>query len=150
MRFWFFIPAIVIWAAPAHAATATVTQALNFGKWFITSNAGDYTVTINTDGSHSHAPELVMISPPQKGIYDIGGLAISTAITSIVVTQTQALTTGGGEILNMDSFQVDALPATDGAGHLALTLGATAHTSGGGGGYGNNIYTGQLDIQINY
>jgi len=137
-------------AAPAHAVTVNTTQAINFGTWFIPGNAGAYSVTINTDGSSSNSPQLVRVRSPQKGIYVLGDLPINTVINSLDFSQGQALTTAGGEVFTMTSFQSDSPLVTDGVGDLPLVLGATVETSGNGSGYGRGVFTGQINVEINY
>lgn len=132
------------------AQSVNVLQPIRFGSWLITNNAGAYSITINTDGSSSHSPQLVMIRPPQKGIYEFTGLPVSTTFNSLDVTQNQALSNGGGEVFIMKDFQVDAPTSTDASGHLPLVLGATVETSGNGGSYGNGEFTGQINVEINY
>ena len=140
---------VLAWApCTAGAATANVIQALNFGTWYITSNATTYSVSIATDGSYSHSPETVMIAPPRQGIYDVSGLTPNTAL-SITITQISPLDSGGGEQLDMDSFVSDSASTSDGAGHLSLTVGGRAVTSGSGSGYATGLFTGQLDIDFN-
>jgi hypothetical protein len=134
---------------PAHAAYITI-QALDLGSWFIPNNSGVYTITINTDGTSSHSPELTKVKGPTKGIYDIGDLPVSTTILSIDVAQNTPMTFGGSTF-TLGSFQTSTnAPATDGAGRVTLTLGLTASTSGNGTPYPDGTYSGLVDVTINF
>jgi len=137
-------------APSVYAQSVNVIQPIRFGTWYITNNSSQHEVTVNTDDTSSHSPQLVPVRPPQKGIYQLTGLPISTPVTSINVTQGQALSGMGSEVITMNDFQVEADSSTDPSGALALTLGATARTSGSGFGYGRGMFTGLINVEINY
>ncbi|MDH5722846.1 MAG: hypothetical protein OEY94_05955 [Alphaproteobacteria bacterium] len=131
-------------------AGVTVVQALSFGSWISKNNNAQYDITINTNGTYSFdSSGFIEIAAPQEGIFDIDGLPVSTAIASVVVTQTIPLS-ASGENFQMVSLQ-EAHPASTTAGGVAqITVGGTARTSGSTISYLDNTYNGQLEIQINF
>ncbi len=137
------------WTSPAFAAI-TELQKLRFGKWSVTNNNSVHSITVAPNGSYStSAPgAVIMLTPPQPGIYRITGLPAFTAIGSVVVTMNQSMQGGGGPAFIMDNFTT-SVSSTNGAGEADLTLGATAKTSGTGQGYADATYSGELHIEIN-
>jgi hypothetical protein len=133
------------------AALADVSeiQRLNFGTWHFPGNDDVYDVSIALNGSYSHSPELVMIAPPEVGIYDIGELEISSVINSIDAVEGDPLASGGQSI-TMDDFVTSSSGSTDGNGRVTVTIGASAHTTGMGGSYPAGTYTGEIDLTFNY
>lgn len=124
------------------------TQALEFGEWVITDNSTSHSITVETDGSYTHSPDLIMLDPPQQGIYQITGLPNNAIINSVTVIMTQPLEGGGSESFTMDDFDAIA-PNADVNGETVVTLGATAYTSGNNNAYGDGDYSGELSLQIN-
>jgi hypothetical protein len=137
---------LTVFPFPCHADLDEI-QALDFGRWAITSNSASYHITVQTDGSYSNSSQLVMLEPPQQGIYQVDGLPPNADILSVDVTMVQPLQ-GGGEEFTMDNFQVIA-PDANGLGVTTITLGARANTSGNGGSYSDGPYSGVLEIEIN-
>jgi hypothetical protein len=150
MRPLLFALGFAAFLAPYVPAWADVVeiQRLNFGTWYIPGNGSVYTVTVNLDGSYSHSTQLTMVSPPQVGIYDIGGLTPNDAINSIDVSQNAPLENGAGSF-DMDGFATSSSGGTDSSGRVTVTVGASAHTTGLGGGYPTGTYTGYLDLDFN-
>lgn len=149
-RKWLPVCALALCLAGASPVRAdiSVIQALDFGEWVVTNNAAPRSVSVATDGSYNHAPQLIMLNPPQEGIYLIDGLPPGGTINSIDVTMIQPMQ-HGGQSFTMDNFDtVAADPDID--GETTLTLGARASTGGGGGGYPDGTYNGQLLITINF
>lgn len=132
----------------AHAATL-VLQELHFGEWLIKNNIGFQTVTVNTDGSYSNTPDMIMLSPPTEGIYVIDGLNPSSVITSVDVTMLTPTSSGSGEDFTVDSFTTLS-PDTDAGGQTTITLGARIRSSGNGLPYTDGVHTGTLQIDINF
>lgn len=129
-------------------ADIAVLQELDFGTWVVTNNAAPRNVTVATDGSYSNSAQMIMLNPPQEGVYQIDGLPPGGVIINVTVTMTQAMQFGG-QSFTLDNFDVVA-PDPDGNGETVLTLGARASTSGGGIGYPDGTYNGQLLIDINF
>lgn len=131
-------------------AGVTTVQALNFGEFLSYNNDSQYDITINTNGSYSFdSGGFVEIAAPQEGIYDLDGMAINTAITSVTVTQSSAISFGVGSF-QMINFQEIHSGSTDGGGVARVTVGATARTTGNGAPYADNVYSGVVNIQINF
>ncbi len=135
-------------ALPAWAEIDEI-QKLDFGRWIVTRNDSSYSVTVQTDGSYTHSPQLILLSPPEPGIYTISELPDNTIINSVVVTMIQTLQGSGGQVFTMDNFQTIYPPSTSPTGEAGITLGGRALTSGNGQGYGDGNYSGELRIQIN-
>lgn len=135
-------------AAPAQAQTITESQRLNFGEWGVTSNAGNYFVSITAGGATSHSPQLIELTPPQVGMYNVSGLPAFAAIASVTVLMTQTLAGPPGQTFTMDNFTTIA-PNADGGGNTTITLGARAVTSGNMASYGEGLFTGELTLEIN-
>lgn len=133
-------------SAPARADINEL-QPLNLGRWVVTRNNTQYHITVNTDGSYSNSSQLIMLDPPQPGIYQINDLTPSSPINSVTATVLTPLS-GDGQSFALDNFQVLAPPATDGAGEATVTLGLRARTSGNGQGYSDTTYNGTLQIDI--
>lgn len=123
-------------------------QPLNLGRWVVTRNTSQFHITVNTDGSYSNSTQLIMIEPPQQGIYQVTDLPPFTPISSVTVSVFTPLA-GDGQSFTLDNFQAIAPPATDGAGETTITLGLRARTSGNGNGYSDTTYNGTLQIDIN-
>lgn len=143
-----FLMAGFIASIPARA-DITENQALYFGEWVITDNDGVHSITVNTDGSYGNSPELIVITPPEEGIYDVDGLPPNAVINGVTVLMTDPLRLGGGETFSMDNFDTIA-PDADPAGETTVTLGARARTSGNGAGYADGRYNGTLTIELHY
>jgi hypothetical protein len=147
--FAFFCAAMFMTYAGTSYADIDEVQQLRFGTWSITNNSSVHSITVNTDGSYSaDTPLLVMISPPQEGIYSVDGLPPNTSFPSVDVTMTQPMTGTGGPDFIVDDFTT-FMPDSNGAGETTLTLGATAKTSGTNQGYEDDTYEGELNIDIN-
>jgi len=140
--------AFIMSAHAAHAAVL-VLQELHFGEWLIKNNIGFQTVTVNTDGSYSSTPDMIMLSPPTQGIYVIDGLNPSSVITSVNVTMLTPMSNGSGEDFTTDSFTTIS-PDTDAGGQTTITLGARARSSGNSLPYTDGVHTGTLQIVINF
>ena len=134
-------------SVPAMADDVIVIQALRFGSWVIPGNNSVYTVTVETNGSYSNSPELAMITPPTEGIYDVGDLPPSSAINSLDVTQNTPLEFSG-KSFEMDDLEAISIGTTDSNGRVTVAVGATAKTTGDGGGYPSGNYTGVLDLNF--
>ena len=134
--------------APAVADVLEQTQ-LTFGRWAVTDNNSQHSITVNTDGSYSTSSgTLVMLSPPIPGLYNVTGLPALHTVGSVVVTVNFNMQAGGGPDFLLDNFTTQ-IPQSDNAGNTTLTLGARARTNGGGTGYGDDTYVGELHIEIN-
>jgi hypothetical protein len=136
----------VMGAAPAWSQI-TESQRLNFGEWLVTNNNASHSVTVETNGTYSNSPSLVMLTPPQQGIYQVQGLPNGAVINSVTVLMTQPMEGPGSEDFVMDNFTTVA-PNPVG-GNTTITLGARARTSGNGNSYGDGSYTGELTLEIN-
>ena len=134
----------------AARAGVTVVQALQFGSWISKNNDAQYDITINPNGSYTFdSAGFIEIAAPQEGIYDIDGLAVSTAIASVDVTQTISLS-GSGPDFQMVNLQESHPASTDASGVARIRVGGTARTSGSGTPYIDQTFNGQLDIQVNF
>ena len=134
----------------ASQAQLTTIQPLDFGEFMSRNNDAQYTLTVNAAGSYSFdATGFIEISPPQPGIYDIGGFAPNAAISSLTVAQDTPLG-GVGLVFQMISFDEIHPPTTDGAGVARIQIGATLQTSGSGMPYGDALYNGSVDVTINF
>lgn len=143
------VGASFLWGAPARSALIEI-QPLDFGEWAITNNTAINHITVNPDGSFSSSPSLInIIQPPQEGLYRVDSLPPSTAILSVNVTMIAPLT-GGNQPFTMDTFQVIHDPMTNVSGEVNITLGASAKTNGSTVPYDDAVYTGTLQLEINY
>lgn len=150
-HFCVFIAAIVCLGAvqPAQAGV-TVIQALSFGEFVVKRNDAQYDITVNADGSYTYdSGAYIEIVAPQRGVYDIDGMAANTAIASVSVTQTSALS-GGSDIFQMVNFQEIHPATTDSSGVARIRIGATARSSGSGITYTDATYTGDIFIEVNF
>lgn len=130
-------------------ADMTELQPMNLGRWVITKNDTNYSIIINTDGSYSNASQLLMLEPPQPGIYRIEDLPKSTPIASVTATVFDPLD-GSGQSFLLDNFQVLAPASTNGDGEATVTVGLRVRTSGNGQGYSDNVYNGALQLDIHF
>ncbi len=132
----------------AHADIIEI-QPFDFGEWAITNNTALNYVTVSPNGSVSHSPSLININnTPEQGIYRVDGLPPFSTINSINVTMLTPLS-GGNQNLTMDNFQVTFTPVNS-SGETTINLGATARTNGSGMSYDDAVYTGTLQLDINY
>lgn len=122
-------------------------QPLNLGRWVVTRNTSQFHITVNTDGSYSNSTQLIMIEPPQQGIYQVTDLPPFTPISSVSFTLVAPMSYGGQSV-TLDNFQY-LIPTTDGAGETQLTVGMRARTSGNSQGYEDGQYSGTLEVDIN-
>ncbi|HOO81709.1 MAG TPA: hypothetical protein PK513_04335 [Alphaproteobacteria bacterium] len=142
---------ILLGLSPRAFAGVTEIQALQFGEYIVTHNDAVYSITVNVGGVVTYDPAgfIEIAATGQDGIYDIDGLPASTAITSVVISQTTPLTSGGLSF-QMNTFTESHPASTDGAGVAQIRVGATADTSGNGVPYLDRTYNGMLEIQINF
>ncbi len=130
-------------------AGVTTIQPLSFGNFVVKRNDAQYDITINTDGSVAYdSAGYIQISPPQQGIYDIDGLPLAMAISSVDVTQFGPLS-AAGNLFQMVDFQ-ETHPAATVGGVARIVIGATARSTGNGIAYFDQTYTGTVQIQINF
>ena len=152
MRFFgYFVCFVYVFLAtlPSYAGVTTI-QALSFGEFVMKNNDAAYDITINTNSSFTFsAAGFIEITAPVEGIYDLDGMAPSTAIASVTVTQVTPLS-GSGFDLQMINFQETHPGSTDGSGVARIEVGATARTNGLGGSYIDQTFNGTIQIQINF
>lgn len=137
----------VLMPVPFAKADFVVVQNIHFGEFIIQDNYKPHILTVNPDGSYTHASNFLQISPPKPGIYQVDELAPNSVI-SVIATQTQRLN-GGNNFFTMHNFQINH-SNVDGAGLAEIRLGASVATSGNGSGYTQDTYSGQIQIQIIY
>lgn len=131
----------------AGGAVLEQTQ-LTFGRWAITNNAAQHSITVNPNGSYNaSSAALVMLSPPVPGVYLVTELPPFHTVGSVSVVVNSNMT-GSGPGFVLDNFTTQ-IPPSDGAGTTTLTLGARARTTGTTAGYGDGRYVGELNIEIN-
>jgi len=142
-----FVVATVV-SREAVAQTATAMQALYFGEWIFYNNNANYDITVNTAGGYAFDSNgVAMLIEPEEGIYDIEGLTPGAEVDSVVITQATPLVLSGSS-LTINSFHVLHPQYVDGSGHLIITIGATATTTGTGVSYPDGIYSGSIDVDI--
>lgn len=145
--FAFCLAAIIL---PSKIAAADIIQQskLTFGKWAVTNNSSQHSITVNPNGSYvASSPALVMISPPSPGVYMVTGLPAFHSVASVSVVVNYNMQ-GDGPGFLLDNFTTQ-IPPSDAAGNTTLTLGARARTTGNSTGYGDDTYVGELNIEIN-
>ncbi len=152
-QFFFASLALFCFSAKAVAGVTTVQQ-LNFGEFIVKNNNAVHSITVNLSGP-AFAYDMAGFIPIntgsiQNGIYDLDGMAASTAITSVTITQLLPLSGPGGPNFQMNTFQETHPATTDGSGVARIRVGATAQTSGTTTPYLDQTYTGTLQIQINF
>ncbi len=147
LRGLFMVVIFVLCHSSAAMADMSEMQPLNFGRWIVIENNTPSQVTVQTNGSYSNSPQLIMLEPPQQGIYQVTDLPPFAQIIGIDVTMVQPMQGGVGEEFTLDNFQVIS-PNADGAGMTTLTLGGRAQTSGSGNNYEDSTYNGTLEIDI--
>lgn len=134
----------------ATRAAIIENQPLNFGVWAITTNTGTKFITVNTNGSFSSSAGLVNIStPPTQGIYTVDTLPPFTAINSVTASMLLPMT-GGNQPFTLDTFQIIYDPTTNASGEISITLGASAKTTGSSVPYDDAVYSGTIQLDINY
>ena len=138
-----------VFALPSFAQL-TVIQDLNFGEFSSRNNNAQYNLTVNPGSAYTYDPAgFIEISPPQSGIYDIGGFTPSASVASVTVTQNTPLG-GVGSVFQMINFQENHSPNADPAGVVRVEIGATLQTSGDTTPYGDATYAGSVDIMVNF
>lgn len=136
--------------APAAAqVTINENERLHFGRWVVTNNQSNHNIIINSNGSYSHSPSLIMLETPRAGEYFVSGLTSFAVINNVHVTQTSPMSGPGGQSFMLDNFDV-ICPNADFDGNTVLTLGARATLSGNAAPYANGNYAGQLTVAIDY
>ena len=130
----------------AHA-DFVIVQNLHFGEFVIQDNYKPHHLTVNPDGSYTHAPNFIEIDPPQPGIYQIDELEPNSVI-NVTASQLQPMM-GNNNFFTLENIQV-IHSNVDEAGLADIMLGADAVTSGNGSKYVGDTYSGQILIQISY
>lgn len=131
-------------------AQHSVIQALNFGEWVVTNNNSTQTATVQTNGSYSNSPAMILISPPEPGIYLISGLPTNMTIQSVDVTMLTPMQSMG-QSFTIDNFTTQLSSSNTGpSGETTLTLGARARSSANGIPYPDTTYTGDIMIVLNF
>lgn len=152
MRVWirsFFVAALLVFGLHPADAGVNVIQAFDFGEFTIKNNNSVHTITVGPTGSYSFSGGFLEISPPQEGIFDITGLDMNRAVSSVVVTQVAPLI-GGGESFQLTAFTESHPGSTDASGVLRVNIGATLQSSGNGLPYNDQLHLGTVQIQVNY
>lgn len=144
---WIFIA--LLGAAPAAAQTITEDTPFYFGRWVITDNTSNHTITVDANGSYSHSPELIPLLNPQPGTYIVTGLPSFAVINNVMITPASTITGPGGQVFTMDNFTF-ICPNANFDGETNLTIGARARMSGNGQPYANGAYQGQLNVVIDF
>lgn len=139
-------------AAIMHNAHADVTvlQELDFGEWIVTRNFGLQYVTVNTNGSYTNSTNMIMLSPPQPGVYTVDSLSVNDTIIMVSVTMLSPMSRGAGDIFEVDNFSVSHPPTTTPTGTATITLGARARASGNSQPYPDGTYNGTLQINFHF
>lgn len=142
---------LVVFSIPARAdLPVTTLQTLDFGKWIIAGNRSPGYITVQTNGSYNSSGNVIMLEPPQYGIFRIGDLPVNSTIASITVTTFDALSSsGGGEDFVMDNFSTEATN-TDINGETTVKLGMTLRTSGNSQPYNEGDFNGTVQLEFNF
>lgn len=128
----------------------SVIQALNFGEWVVTNNNSAQTATVQTNGSYSNSPAMILLAPPEPGIYLISGLPANMNIQSVDVTMLTPMQSMG-QSFTVDNFTTQLSSSNTGpSGETTLTLGARARSSANGNPYPDTTYTGDIMIVLNF
>ena len=151
MRVCIFAIAVFVFSLPLYAvAGVTTIQAMSMGEFVSKNNDTAYDVTIRPNGTYSFdAAGYIEIVAPVEGIYDITGLAPSSAIASVTVTQSAPLTIGGRSF-QMVNFQETHDAVTSAGGVAQVIIGTTARSDGTGVPYPDRAYAGTINITINF
>lgn len=142
---------LLLSSLPARADVSfNETQALDFGEWAVLGNHGAYSISLAANGSYSSSSSrLIMIRAPQVGIYRVSGLPGDTIINGVNVTVNDPMSKAGSESFTLDNFDV-SVPNANSAGETTITLGARANTTGSGISYDDGVYTGELNLELDY
>lgn len=142
-----FLAVLFLLSAPAAAQGFNVAQPLSFGQFALTAPSYEQTIIINLNGTYSHSPGFLMMTPPVPGHYVITGLPASIPVLGVQITQNLSMSRPDSASLTMDNFQVIHDPATDGGGMLNISIGATLRSQPGGK-YRDGYYAGELNVEI--
>lgn len=137
------------WSASVPAQTITEDTPFDFGRWVITDNSAQHTITVNANGSYSNSPELLPLTSPQPGIYTVTGLPSFATINNVMISMVSPVSGPGGQVFTMDNFTY-ICPNANFDGETDLTIGARARMSGNNQPYANGAYQGQLNVVIDY
>lgn len=136
-------------AGPAAAQSITEDTPFDFGRWVITNNSSQHTITVQTNGSYSNSPELIPLTNPQPGVYTVTGLPSFATINNVMISPVSPVSGPGGQSFIMDNFTF-ICPNANFDGETNLTIGARARMSGNGQPYANGAYQGQLNVVIDF
>lgn len=134
----------------AFAQNITVTQELSFGEGIVTDNSIQQSLTMEFDGDYTADPGILLVTPPQPGIYLLEGVIPFTAISNVTVTVDQQMN-GPGEGFTIDNFDINYPPNVDANGEAVIRLGARMRTSGNSNAYSeSSIFQSEMTLNVIY
>jgi hypothetical protein len=149
-----FLPALLC-AGAAHATgSLRELRPLTFGQVAVTGGGGE-TVTVAPDGSLSHSAGVTLLLPRgSPGMYELTGYTPSTSLWLSIADNTIDRLAGGASF-SVGNFQFSPACtlvspcATDGAGKLDVTIGATLTTQNATT-YDPGPYRGTYTLMLNF
>ncbi len=151
MRVCFLFLIILFYASPSQAQlTITITQQLEFGTHVFKDPNRVSRVTIQPNGNTTADVDTVILTPGQRGEFDLTGGPPNSAY-SIMLDFDSDLSLGGNPIIRIDNFRFRPNTLqTNGAGEDNFRVGARARSLGGGNVYGDGIYSGTYDFTVQF
>jgi hypothetical protein len=137
---------------PAPAATLTTIRQLNFGTLGMHNNNGVYSITVRTDNTFTHDPNIVFGVDPQCGEYLMTGLPTNDSLNVTITSPGDASPDIGGSPDFTSGSYTTSPPngslTSNGSGQATLYVGATMKTLGNGTYYHTGHYTGSFDLTV--
>ena len=138
----------------AQAQTFTINNILDFGEVLDTggNGGGADRITVNANGTFSHDPVFVVITPPTPADISFTGGPASTNYTVSVTGPVDINGTMGGRWrLNNYTFFPPGTKTTDPAGNGQFFVGARANTRRvADGAYADQTHTGAIEINVTF
>lgn len=134
----------------AHAQNIATDRTLSFGEGIVTDNSAPYSISLQADGDYVADPAIVLMTPPQPGLYKLTEMIPLTVITNVTITVNQQML-GPGQDFTIGDFDIEAPDESDIDGEAIIELGATITTSGNGAAYTDNAnYEAEMTLNVFY
>ena len=147
--------ACLIWSSTPYIASSQPLieelQRLNFGTLAVSANTSVSRFIFPQSGSGSQIEgQFFLVAAGTPGSYRLSGFPAFTPLSVTLDDSTLTVTEVGiSESLTVDDYEVSQ-PTTNAQGNAEVSLGARLNTSGNGNGYGDDSYSGNATLRIEY
>jgi hypothetical protein len=146
-----FILICLMQSTSAWGQSLVENQAIDFGTVFVESNAANYDIALKSNCSgYTIDAQYYVFTAPQCGSYTASGYPPNTTLTVTITNNVDVDPDGGsGPNFTMISpFHTPNNVKTNGAGEVTFEVGATLRTSGSGGFFASDSFSGSYSVTV--